>query len=140
MNQFFFLIVTILLVGMEPFFPFGSIVVALASVIGVRRHDWFALGVIIIAGITRDVLLVSTLGIASTIGVVAWILSALGISRFGRPLLVVIVVSIISSSVLSLIEKQPILPGAIMTAILAMILSAIWGRLSESQGITLRQE
>lgn len=139
MNNITLLIVSMLLAGIEPFLPTGSIVVAWASVVGIRRNDWMAMFAVFVAGIVRDVVLVGTLGVTSVVAMAVWTLSVIGSSRFDRPFLVIIAATFIGSSVLSFGEKQPILSGAVGSTFIAVVLLRIWERISSGGGIKVRQ-
>lgn len=139
MNNIPLLLVGVFLAGIEPFLPMGSVVVAWASVAGIRRNDWMAMVAVFVAGIVRDVVLVGALGVTSVVAMAVWTLSAIGIARFERPFLVVIATTFLGSIVLSLGEKQPVLSGAVGSAFIAVVLLWIWERMSSGGGIKVRQ-
>lgn len=139
MNNISLLITSMLFAGIEPFLPTGSIVVAWASVVGIRRNDWMAMFAVFVAGIVRDVVLVGTLGVTSVVAMAVWTLSVIGSSRFDRPFLVAAATTLLGSSVLSLGEKQPIFSGAIGSVLVAVVLLWVWERVSSGGGIKVRQ-
>lgn len=139
MNNIPLLLVSVFLAGIEPFLPTGSIVVAWASVVGIRRNDWMAMFAVFVTGIVRDVVLVGTLGVTSVVAMAVWTLSTIGIARFDRPFLVVIATTFLGSIVLSLGEKQPVFSGAIGSVLVAVVLLWVWERVSSGGGIKVRQ-
>lgn len=138
MNTALFLFFSIAIAGAEPFVPFGSLLISWASVVGIRRQDWFALLMMVLAGVIRDVLLVNKLGVSSAVVVAAWALSRAAISRFDRPVLTAAVVSAIGNMTIALIEQQRPLPAVIAGVLVSSLILGISGKLPPGGKVTLR--
>lgn len=138
MNTALFLFFSIAIAGAEPFVPFGSLLISWASVVGIRRQDWFALLTMVLAGVIRDVLLVNKLGVSSAIVVATWALSRAAISRFDRPLLIAVVAGAIGNMTIVFLEQQRPLPAVIAGILASFLFLGISGKLYPSGKVTLR--
>lgn len=140
MAVFILLLITIILSGLEPFVPWGSLVVALAAVLGVKRQTGDGLIAAILAGIIRDVLLVAGLGITSSVLAGVWALGAIGMIRINRPQVVVMPVAALGAIILAFISGRDRTSEALASAVMALGLFWGWSLLTTGGSkIQLRQ-
>lgn len=131
MKSFGLILITLIIAGLEPFWPLGSPALALAAVLGTIYPNSGGILAAVLIGLARDVLLVNRLGISSLIAVFAWFIASLGVTRLGRPL----AVSVITAAAFSV--PAGFFPGPfsyqfiLATAALAGIFSTVWNFISE---------
>lgn len=120
-----------LISGLEPFWPLGSPVIALAAVLGTKYPNSTGIFAAVFIGLARDVLLVNRLGASSLIAAFAWLIAAFAAARLGRPL----AVSTITAAVFSV--PAGFFPGSfsyqyiLATAILSGVFSFVWNVISD---------
>lgn len=126
--------ISLLVSGLEPFWPLGSPVLALAAVLGTRYPNSLGIISVILVGLIRDILMVNRLGTSSLIAAFAWAAAAIGAARLGRPQ----AVSVIAAALAALPAIALATAGGpfsyqfiLATAVLAGIFSAIWNFISE---------
>lgn len=135
------LLLTIILASLEPIFS-GSMLLGWSVAVGVMRRDGWGAGTAVLAGILRDVVLVSRLGASSIIFVTAWLVSALASSRFERPFVVTFLVSAAFAIVVGVvIEKEANVISIVTAVAVACVTILCWGVLLERRsGIRLREQ
>lgn len=136
-----FVLVTLLLASVEPFFPFGSVLLVWSSTLGTMKSGWGSLVMVLLAGILRDTVLVSKFGVSSAVFVPVWAFAALIHTRLERPLPVALLSTIVGSVMMGILERG-LSWGAVVANLLAVILAVrTWGVLAERHtGIRLRGE
>lgn len=134
-------LLTIILTSLEPIVS-GSVLLGWSAAVGVMRRDGWGVGTVVLAGVLRDVVLVSRLGASSTVFVAAWLVSAFASLRFEHPFVVTSLVSAISIIALGIVTDSGVTGiGVVMTVSTACITILLWRMLQERQsGIRLRTQ
>lgn len=132
-------IITLLFSSLEPFLPWGSVLLAWSVALGAMKPGWGGLALVLLAGILRDVVRASALGISSAVFVVIWGLAALVHTRLDRPLLAAFLSGVIGSIGLGVVDGH-ITTGTFLINLLAIVIMVkVWETLlSRHAGIKLR--
>lgn len=134
------LLLSIVVSGLEPFLPIGSMVLGWAAVVGTRKHDAWGMGAVLLAGLVGDVLLVSRLGISSAIALVVWLVASLASSRLDRPLLIAALAVTVGQVGLTALTHAGFINGILVDLSIVFLLNAVWSWILERQtGIRLRE-
>ena len=120
------LFVSLIISGLESFWPLGSPIIALSAVLGTKYPNSRGIITVVLIGLVRDVLLVNRLGISSAIVALAWLLASLGTVRLGRPLAISVVAAAIAAAPAGFFPGPVSYQFILATAALAGIFSAVW--------------
>jgi len=120
------LFVSLIISGLEPFWPLGSPIIALSAVLGTKYPNSRGIITVVLIGLVRDVLLVNRLGISSAIVALAWLLASLGTVRLGRPLAISVVAAAVAAAPAGFFPGPVSYQFILATAALAGIFSAVW--------------
>lgn len=126
--------------SLEPFLP-GSVLLGWVVVIGAMRRDWWGLVTVVVAGVLRDVMTISRLGVSSILFTAVWTVSAFLLSRFEHPMIIVSVMSLSFSFVMGRVIGQRTTIGDIVaTVAMGLLFLSIWRMFQERRsGIRLRE-
>lgn len=120
--------------------PWGSVVVAWVAVLGAHRQSGETLAAALFAGIIRDVLLVTGLGVTSSILAGVWAVSAISMVRFDRPHIAAAIAAVAGAIGLALITGAEWFSLSLATGGLAIVFSLLWSAATiSSGGIQLRR-
>lgn len=120
--------------GLEPFWPLGSPILALAAVLGTKYPNSRGIIIVVLIGLVRDALLVNRLGVSPLIGVFAWFIAALTTARLGRPSAAAVVsaaIAALPAITLAAADGPFSYQYILATAALAGVFSLIWNFISE---------
>ena len=120
------LFVSLIISGLESFWPLGSPIIALSAVLGTKYPNSRGIITVVLIGLVRDVLLVNRLGISSAIVALAWLLASLGTVRLGRPLAISVVAAAVAAAPAGFFPGPVSYQFILATAALAGIFSAVW--------------
>lgn len=134
------ILLTAIFASLEPFLP-GSVLLGWVVAIGAMRRDWWGLVAVVIAGVLRDTVMVSTLGVSSILFTAVWTVSAFSLSRFEHPMIIVSIMSLSFSFVIGRVVGQGTTVGDIVATVATGLLSlSIWKMFQERRsGIRLRE-
>jgi hypothetical protein len=130
-------LISLLVAGSEPFWPFGSPSIALAAVLGTKYPNSLGLIIAILIGLVRDVLLVNRLGISSLVTALAWFVAAAGVARLGRPVMISVGAALAGEALAKAATPAGFFTGPLnyqsilATAALAALFAAVWGWIAE---------
>lgn len=122
MNNLFIFLLSLFLAGIDPFLPAGSILVAYGAIQGADKKGGWVLLSLVISGLMRDVLLVERLGTSSLTLGFCWLISALGMTKFEKPLLVSLISAAAGAVFISLIEQKNIWASVLATLAFTLVL------------------
>ena len=131
---------TVIFASLEPFLP-GSTLLGWVVAVGAMRRDWRGLMTVVVAGVLRDTVMVSTLGVSSILFTAIWVASAFTLSRFEHPMIIVSVMSLSFSFVMGRVVGQGTTVGDIaVNAAIGLLSLSIWRMFQERRsGIRLRE-
>ncbi len=134
-----FALITFFFASLEPFLPWGSVLLAWSVALGTMKSGWGSLLLVLLAGVLRDVVRASTLGIGSAVFVVAWALAAFVHTRLHRPLFAAFVSALIGSIALGLVEGRMSTATFIVNLLAVSAMVRTWETLADRRrGIKLR--
>ncbi len=125
------ILISLIISGLEPFWPLGSPIIALSAVLGTKYPNSRGIIAAILIGLVRDVLLVNRLGVSSAVAVLAWLLASLATTRLGRPLIISVSAAAVAAIPAGFFPGPASYQFIFSTATLAGIFSAVWNFISE---------
>lgn len=125
------ILISLIISGLEPFWPLGSPIIALSAVLGTKYPNSRGIIAVILIGLARDVLLVNKLGVSSALAALAWLLAGLGTARLGRPLAISIVAAVAAATPAGFFPGPASYQFILATAALAGVFSTVWNFISE---------
>lgn len=134
------ILISLIVSGLEPFWPLGSPVIALAAVLGSKYPNSTGIFAAVFIGLARDALLINRLGGSSLIAAFAWFIVAFAAARLGRPLAASVIAAAITAAPAAFFPGPASYQFILATALLSGIFSAVWNFISErDEAIKIRK-
>lgn len=131
MKHLILFLISFLISGLEPFWSWGSPVIALAAILGTKYPNSTGIFAAVFIGLARDVLMVNRLGASSLIAVFAWFIAAFAAARLGRPAAVSVAAAAIAAIPAAFFPGPASYQFILATAALAGIFSFVWNVISD---------